>query len=240
MLGKFRVCAVIEGSGFIGQAFTARNTAGAAGHQAVAMRVSADKAAFYQCTFDSWQDTLYTHTFRQYYRESYITGTVDFMFGNGAVAFQACTIVAKKSTILGQQNTYSAQGKTDPGQNTGYSFQSCTFDGTADLKANTAQFKTYLGRPWKEYSTHVNLKCNLIGHIDPAGWLPWNTSDFGLKTSFFAEWLDFGAGANTANRVSWSHQITDKNVAQKYQAVPFAGAGSWVPATGIPLTTSLP
>lgn len=204
------------------------------------MRVSADMAAFYQCSFDGYQDTLYTHTFRQFYRETTISGTVDFMFGNAAVAFQSCTLVAKKSTLPGQQNTYTAQGKTDPGQITGMSFQSCTFDATPELKASAATFKTYLGRPWKAYSTHVNLKCNLLDHIDAAGWLPWNTSDFGLRTSFFAEWQDFGPGADTAKRVWWSKQITDTSVAGKFQAVPFTQAEQWVPATGIPLTTSLP
>ncbi|KAG0559500.1 hypothetical protein KC19_10G109900 [Ceratodon purpureus] len=231
---------IVEGTGFIGKAFTARNTAGAAGHQAVAMRVSADMAAFYQCSFDGYQDTLYTHTFRQFYRETTVSGTVDFIFGNAAVAFQSCTLVAKKSTLPGQQNTYTAQGRTDPGQITGMSFQSCTFDATPELKASAGAFKTYLGRPWKAYSTHVNLKCNLLEHIDPAGWLPWNTSDFGLRTSFFAEWKDFGPGAATAKRAWWSKQITDASVAGKFQAVPFTQADQWVPATSIPLTTSLP
>lgn len=234
---------IVEGKGFIGKFFTARNTAGAEGHQAVAMRVSADSAAFYKCTFDSFQDTLYTHTFRQFYRECTVLGTIDFIFGNGAVSFQFCTLIAKKSPLRGQQNTYTAQGKTDQGQATGLSFQSCSFDATPELKANTANFKTYLARPWKPFSTHVNLKCNLMGHIDAEGWLPWNTSDFGLKTSFFAEWQDFGPGAtadNIAKRVKWSKQIRDIEVAAKFQAVPFTQAGSWVPETGIPLTSSLP
>jgi pectinesterase len=229
---------IIEGSGFIGKFFTAQNTAGPTGHQAVAVRVSADKAVFYQCSLDSYQDSLYAHTFRHFFRETTILGTVDFIFGNGNSVFQSCNVIAKKP-LLGQQNTYTAQGKTDPGQNTGLSFQSCTFDATADLKSNAAQFPTYLGRPWKAYSTCVNLKCNLLGHVNPAGWLPWNTSDFGLKTSFFAEYLSFGAGANTAKRVSWSHQITDRNQALTYQALSFITANSWVPATGVPLTTTL-
>jgi pectinesterase len=233
------VYAVIEGSGFIGKSFSVQNTAGAAGQQAVAMRVSADKVAFYKCTVDGWQDTLYTHTFRQFYRNSTILGTIDFVFGNGYVAFQFCTLVAKKSPVVGPQNTYTAQGKTDPGQTTGLSFQSCIFDGTADLKANTQLFKTYLGRPWKPYATVVNLKCNLQSIIDPAGWLPWNTSDYGLYTSFLAEYQDVGPGANATLRVNWSHQITNDTIAAQYQAVPFVAASSWVPATGIPLTTTL-
>lgn len=91
---------IVEGAGFIGKGFTVRNTA--AGHQqvqAVATRVSADKAAFYQCAFEGGQDVLHTHTFRQFYRECNITGTVEgrFVLSNkGAIAsFQSCSMVAK-------------------------------------------------------------------------------------------------------------------------------------------------
>lgn len=230
---------IVAGDGFIGKSFLVQNTAGAAGHQAVAMRGSADKIAFYQVTFDSYQDTLYAHTFRQYYRECTIRGTVDFIFGNAAASFQSCSVVAKKSTLLGQQNTYSAQGRTDPHQSTGLSFQSCTFDGNTDLKANTTFYKTYLGRPWKAYSVCVLLKSELMGHIDPTGWLPWNTSSFGLYTSYFAEYQNTGAGASTAKRVNWSHQISPASAANKYIANNFIQASGWVNGYNIPLTTSL-
>jgi len=82
-----------------------------------------------------------------------------------------------------------------------------------------------------------------MGHIDAAGWLRWNASDFGLKTSFFAEWQDFGPGAaadSIAKRVRWSKQIRDMEIAAKFQAVPFTQAGLWVPETVIPLSSSLP
>lgn len=229
---------IVTGEGFIGRSFRVQNTAGAAGHQAVAVRCSADKVAFYQVTIDSFQDTLYAHTFRQYYRNCTIQGTVDFIFGNAAASFQSCTVVAKKTTILGQQNTYSAQGRTDPHQSTGLSFQNCTFDGTPELKANTTFYKTYLGRPWKPYSVCVVLKSDLLGHIDPTGWLPWNTSTYGLYTSYFAEYQNFGAGSSTANRVSWSHQIGTTS-ANKYIANNFVQASSWVSSYNIPLTTAL-
>lgn len=93
----------MEGAGFIGKGFTVRNTAAAninverGPPQAVAMRVTADRAAFDQCVFDGGQDTLYTHTFRQFYRNCTIAGTADrFILGHGAVAsFQSCTMVPK-------------------------------------------------------------------------------------------------------------------------------------------------
>lgn len=230
---------IVSGEGFIGKSFLVQNTAGAAGHQAVAFRGSADKIAMYKVTFDSYQDTLYAHSFRQFYRECTIRGTVDFIFGNGAASFQSCYVVAKKTTLPGQQNTYSAQGRTDPHQNTGLAFQNCTFDGTTALKADITNYKTFLGRPWKAYSRCVLLKSELMGHIDPTGWLPWNTSTFGLYTSYFAEYQSSGAGANPTKRVSWSKQISLPTTADDYIATNFVQASQWVPNYGIPLTTRL-
>ena len=89
------IIAVIEGSGFVGRSFKVQNTAGPSGHQAVAVRVSADQVIFYRCIFEGWQSTLHAHTFRHLYRECTISGTVDFIFGNAAAAFQLCNITAK-------------------------------------------------------------------------------------------------------------------------------------------------
>ena len=79
----------------MGRSFKVQNTAGPSGHQAVAVRVSADQVIFYRCIFEGWQSTLHAHTFRHFYRECTISGTVDFIFGNAAAAFQLCNITAK-------------------------------------------------------------------------------------------------------------------------------------------------
>jgi pectinesterase len=231
---------------------TVRNVAGPAGHQAVAMRVSADNTAFYECAFDSFQDTLYAHTYRQFYRECNIDGTIDYMFGNGYAVFQRCVLTAKKSGILGQFNTYTAQGRSDVNMKTGLSFQNCTFTATADLVANQKTFPTYLGRPWKAYSTAVLLRCTVQGHVSPQGWTPWNASSFGLVTSYFAEFQSSGPGATAAilkQRVSWSHQIAQLAQASawqfRYWQDPNSNFGntalfpSWVPATGFPYDLNL-
>ena len=227
-------CAVVGATGFIGKYFTVRNTAGSYGHQACAARVSGDFAAFFQVKFDSYQDTLYAHTFRQFYTQCIIQGTVDFMFGNSQAVFQGCELVAKKSTLLGQQNTYTAQGRFDPHQNTGLAFQDCNFVPTSDLMKSITLFPTYLGRPWKAYSQCVLLRPTLQAHINPAGWLPWNTTNFGLYTSFFAEYEGKGPGSNTRYRVRWSHQITSSTVANRYQAASFINGKSWLPSYGLP------
>lgn len=100
-------------------------------------------------------------------------------------------------------------------------------------------YPTYLGRPWGAYSVCVVLRSELKGHINPTGWMPWNATNFGLYTSYFAEYQNFGPGANTANRVDWSHQISAASVANKYIANNFVQAADWVSSYDIPLTTNL-
>lgn len=61
---------------------------GAIGKQAVALRISADTAAFVGCKFLGAQDTLYDHVGRHYYKDCYIEGSVDFIFGNSLSLFE--------------------------------------------------------------------------------------------------------------------------------------------------------
>ena len=56
-------------------------------HQAVAARVDGDKAAFYDCRFISYQDTLFDAAGRHYYHGCYIEGATDFIFGNGKALY---------------------------------------------------------------------------------------------------------------------------------------------------------
>ncbi|KAJ6761198.1 PECTINESTERASE [Salix purpurea] len=108
----------VTGEGFIARGITFRNTAGPQNHQAVALRSGSDLSVFYRCGFEGYQDTLYVHSQRQFYRECYIYGTVDFIFGNAAVVLQNCMIYARRP-MAQQKNVVTAQGRTDPNQNTG-------------------------------------------------------------------------------------------------------------------------
>jgi len=68
-----------------------------------------------------------------------------------------------------QQNSVTAQGRTDPNENTGIIIHNCVITAAGDLKAVQGSFRTYLGRPWQKYSRTVVMKSALDGLINPAG-----------------------------------------------------------------------
>ncbi|KAG9454138.1 hypothetical protein H6P81_007042 [Aristolochia fimbriata] len=227
------------GERFIAQDLCIQNTAGPAKHQAVALRVGADMSVINRCKLDAFQDTLYTHSLRQFYRDCFVTGTVDFIFGNAAVVFQNCKLVARKP-MDNQGNMVTAQGRTDPNQNTGTSIQKCDVIPSADLVPVKGKIKSFLGRPWKEYSRTVYMQSFIDDHIDPSGWSPW-TGDFALKTLYYGEYSNRGPGAGTSKRVNWPgyHVITNPSEANKFTVREMIQGGAWLPSTGVSYTEGL-
>eukprot|EP01018_Ginkgo_biloba_P027984 Gb_24564 [translate_table: standard] len=224
---------VAVGKGFIAQDMAFVNTAGPSKNQAVALRVGSDQSVLYRCKIMGYQDTLYVHSLRQFYRECRILGTVDFVFGNAAVVFQSCTLLARKP-LQNQKNAITAQGRTDPNQNTGISIHSCSIAADADLVAVKSSFPTYLGRPWKNYSRTVFMQSSLGDLIHPAGWLEWDR-DFALKTLYYGEYKNSGPGSGTAKRVKWPgyRVITSPSEARKFTVGEFIQGNAWLQSTGV-------
>lgn len=191
--------AAVFGEGFVAVNMTFRNTAGAIKHQAVAVRNGANLSAFYRCSFEGYQDTLYVHSMRQFCRDCNIYGTIDYIFGNAAVVFQNCKIYSRLP-MLGQINTITAQGRTDPNQNTRMVIQGCKIAAAPDLLAGNCSTVTYLGRPWRAYSRTVIMQSYIDSSIHPLGWTPWS-GDFGLGTLYYAEFNSTGACSDTSKRL---------------------------------------
>ncbi|MED6155550.1 putative pectinesterase/pectinesterase inhibitor 41 [Stylosanthes scabra] len=228
----------VVGQGFVGVNFTVRNTAGAVKHQAVAVRNGADLSTFYSCSFEGYQDTLYAHSLRQFYRECDIYGTVDFIFGNAASVFQNCNIYPRLP-MSGQFNAITAQGRTDPNQNTGISIHNCTIKPSDDLAANMGVAATYLGRPWKEYSRTIYMQTFMDSVVDPKGWQEWD-GDFALSTLYYAEYDNNGPGSNTSNRITWAgYHVINATDASNFTVSNFLLGDDWLPNTGVTYTSSL-
>ncbi|KAL3531495.1 hypothetical protein ACH5RR_010817 [Cinchona calisaya] len=228
----------VVGEGFIGVNMTIRNTAGAIKHQAVALRNGADFSTFYSCSFEGCQDTLYVHSLRQFYRECDIYGTVDFIFGNAAAVFQNCNLYARLP-LDNQFNAITAQGRTDPNQNTGISIQNCSIKAADDLASSNTSIHTYLGRPWKEYSRTVYMYSFIDNFINPTGWREW-MGDFALNTSYYAEFSNTGPGSNTSERVKWpGFHIINATDAANFTVSNFLLGDAWLWQTGVPYTSGL-
>ncbi|RVW92832.1 Pectinesterase 2 [Vitis vinifera] len=154
------------------------------------------------------------------------------------VVFQKCNIYARNPP--NKVNTVTAQGRTDPNQNTGISIHDCEVTAASDLKPVQSSVKTYLGRPWKEYSRTVFLKTYLDSLINSAGWLEWS-GDFALNTLYYGEYMNTGPGSSTSGRVNWTgyHVITSSTEAAKFTVGNFISGNSWLPSTNVPFTSGL-
>ncbi|KAG6507827.1 putative pectinesterase/pectinesterase inhibitor 22 [Zingiber officinale] len=220
----------VSGPGFIARDITFRNTAGPENHQAVALRVDSDRSAFFRCSIEGHQDTLYAHSLRQFYRDCHIFGTIDYIFGNGLVVLQRCHIHTRRP-LPEQKPTITAQGRKDPNQNTGFSLHGCFVH---------ANYPTYLGRPWKAFSRTVIMQSYLGAQVQAGGWLEW-AGDFGLSTLWYGEYGNYGPGARLSGRVGWPgyHVIRDATVAGFFTVRRFIDGLTWLPRTGVEFTADL-
>lgn len=186
----------VFGDGFEAYNITFENSAGSSIGQAVAMRVDGDKVKFENCRFLGHQDTLYPHgkSSRQYYKNCYIEGTVDFIFGWSTVWFEGCEIYCKR-------DGYITAASTEESAKYGFVFNNCTISGSASVGS------VFLGRPWRPYAQTVFMNCELGEVIHPEGWDSWRSEEK-KKTAFYAEYNNRGKGFQPKKRVDWSHILT--------------------------------
>lgn len=182
---------------------TFQNDAGFTAGQSVALEIRGDRAILKNCRVVGNQDILFLSrpNTRQYFKDCYIEGTTDFIFGPSAAWFQNCHIHSKK-------NSHITAASTPQDHSFGFVFNNCVI--TADTNLN----KVSLGRPWRPYASVTYLHCYLPEEIKPEGWSAWNQLDT-YALSRYSEYEDYGPGANTENRVYWSHQLTSAE-AQKF------------------------
>ena len=215
------------------------NTAGAENHQAVALRVQSDQAVFYQCYFDGYQDTLYTHAQRQFFRDCTVTGTIDFIFGNSQVVIQNCLIQPRKP-MDNQVNIITAQGRREKRSAGGTVMHNNTIEPHPDFVSSTGKIATYLARPWKEYSRTIYIQNKIGAFISPKGWLEWN-GNFGLDTLFYAEVENTGPGADMSQRAKWGgiKTVTYEEAQKEYTVEAFIQGQQFIPKYGVPYIPGL-
>ena len=216
-MGTFRTYTVkVEGSDITFKNLTIENNAAQLG-QAVALHTEGDRLKFINCRILGNQDTIYTGAkfTRLYFKDCYIDGTTDFIFGPSTALFENCMIHSKR-------NSYVTAASTPKEAKYGYIFKHCK------LTAEPGVDKVYLGRPWRPYAYTLFIECELGKHIVLAGWHNWDKQS-NEETARYMEYKNTGEGANVSERVAWSKQLTKKEAEAVTVDAIFGTQSNWNP-----------
>ena len=216
-MGTFRTYTVkVEGSDITFKNLTIENNAAQLG-QAVALHTEGDRLKFINCRILGNQDTIYTGAkfTRLYFKDCYIDGTTDFIFGPSTALFEDCIIHSKR-------NSYVTAASTPKEAKYGYVFKHCK------LTAEPGVDKVYLGRPWRPYAYTLLIECELGKHIVLAGWHNWGKQS-NEETARYMEYKNTGEGANASERVAWSKQLTKKEAEAVTVDAIFRTQSDWNP-----------
>ncbi|GAB5592675.1 hypothetical protein Unana1_07575 [Umbelopsis nana] len=207
-----------------------------AGPQSVAVSIAADKVAFYQSYFFGYQDTLFSGVHstigRQYFKECYIVGAVDFIFGTGSSYFDSCTLASNGPGHLTAQKRMTSNDSADVIKS-GYIFNNCRVVADTNTNGVNLQGKVDLGRPWSKYARVVYMNSYFSDIITPKGWGNWYSSTLGDYSNVqYFEYNNTGPGSwakNAAARatVNYSKQLTSSQAAA-YSLKTWFGDVSWL------------
>lgn len=188
----------IYGNSFYAYNITFENSSGPVG-QALAIYIKGDKAVFNNCKFLGFQDTLYGGDCRQYFKDCYIEGSTDFIFGSSTAFFDNCQLFTKGGSAI-------TAASTKEYINFGYVFNNCKITGISN-------HITTLGRPWRPYASVTFVNSQMSASIKPEGWDNWGNPD-NETTARYSEYKSIGDGAYPDQRVSWMNFLSDEQVKQ--------------------------
>lgn len=187
---------------FSAHEITFENNAGFTAGQAVAVFANGDRLKFTNCKFLGFQDVLFLSGpgSRQYFKDCYIEGTTDFIFGPSTAVFKNCHIHSKKKSHV-------TAASTPREVKYGFVFFDCRLTADENLK------DVSLGRPWTPYASVTYIRCEMGDHISTAGWNNWR-NPANEETARYGEYKSTGPGAHTSARLLWIKQLTQEEVQQ--------------------------
>ncbi|XP_020224760.2 probable pectinesterase 66 [Cajanus cajan] len=183
---------------------------------AVAASIYGDKTFLLRCSFIGYQDTLFDVIGRHYFKDCYIQGEIDFIFGNGQSYYENCLInaIGRNKNLAGFVTAQSRDSPNDPG---GFVFEGGSIVGNG---------KVNLGRAWRAYSRVIFHNTNFSSVITPQGWN--NFGHVGEENKFtYAEVDCKGPGADTSKRVPWTKKLNSAQL-QEFSLASFINKDSWL------------
>lgn len=161
------------------------------GKQAVALLTKADQLIFNNVRMTGWQDTLQADGGgRQYFKNCYIEGNVDWIFGSAQAVFEDCDVVANGGG-------YVTAASTETTRTTGYVFVNSRL---LRKDSSVADNSVALGRPWRSNACVTYVNCFMDSHIRTEGYT--DMSGNSHKAAQFYEYQSYGPGfaVNTDRR----------------------------------------
>lgn len=181
-------------------------------------------ASFYGCQIIGNQDTLNINTGCSVFTyNSYVEGSVDFIWGSGSGYFLASTIAPNTPGI-----SITADKRASNTSAGGIVFDQCTVSpSTAAAQLPDMTGSISLGRPWNANARVAYIKTYLCSCVSPAGWQQWSSSSPNTDGVFFGEYKNTGAGAVSTSRAAFSHQMSDAE-ATSFEIANFFSSTSWI------------
>ncbi|XP_004239981.4 pectinesterase 1-like [Solanum lycopersicum] len=183
--------------------------------QAAALRTAGDKASLYNCKMFGFQDTFCDDKGKHFFKDCYIEGTVDFIFGNGKSIYLNTEAHVIPGDPMAMVTAHARDGEN---VDSGYSFVHCTITGTG----NTA----YLGRAWKPFSKVVFSYTDMTDVVHPEGWSD-NGKPENDKSVFYGEYNCKGAGAASGKRVPYTKKLSDEE-AKPFISLAYIEGSKWL------------
>ncbi|KAK2649699.1 hypothetical protein Ddye_017188 [Dipteronia dyeriana] len=172
--------------------------------QALAARIYGDKSVFYDCGFTGLQDTLWDLQGSHYFKDCYIEGAIDFIFGSGQSIYEQCEIHLSMGSYFEQYPTgyitaNARNSSTDP---SAFVFKTCSITGTNG--------KAYLGRAYGGYSRVIFADSTLSGKI------------LNIWSQVAVE------QEQTLPNVSWEKKVTDPAYLSHFVDISFIYKEGWI------------
>ncbi|CAN0829970.1 Putative pectinesterase/pectinesterase inhibitor 28 [Linum grandiflorum] len=228
----------VLGDGFVCRSMSIENRAkksagnsspAAAAVTAVAVRVQADKSAFYNCAIKGGKSALYALAHRQFYSGCRISGSGDLIIGDAAAVIQDSEIVVSGGGAV------TAQGRAERYETTGFVLQNCTVKGIGGGEI-------VLGRPWRKRSKVVVIESYLGETVAAEGWKVTASGGGGAgeeEKYYYAEFGNYGPGSGTEKRVRGPKVLKDESEAVRFGPSLFIQGDEWIAQAGVPFRGGL-
>ncbi|KAL0316966.1 UNVERIFIED_CONTAM: Pectinesterase 2 [Sesamum angustifolium] len=184
------------------------------GAQAVAMKIAGDYASFYNCRFHGFQDTLCDDRGKHFFKDCYVEGTVDFIFGSG----QSLYVNSEIHVIPGDPMALiTAHSRSKHNEANGYVFV-LQGDGR---RRNSVPIQVLV-----PYGRVIYAYSQLSEAVHPQGWSN-NAQAHTNSTVYFGEYHNEGPGSDPTKRATFAKQLSDAEV-KPFLSLAYIEGGKWL------------